>query len=780
MRESRRLASELFETMRGGGASISGLAGLFRFAVLSAEALGPAGLAITGIGLALTSLLAKHEGGDGAKKQIDDTKESTDAWANSNDRVTRALEEISKSEFWGVALRNAKQLTTEFDSQGKALKVVQQAEDELKSARLGRETADLNKQEQDELRGKSSDQAQQIRDKYDALRDQARNRFDAVKAGDEAKRAQAELARLQGEKQNGQNQVAASDSDRDRAALAERQARLAIVSDQSDLEFARTQTDSSKSNSLAYRQANAGSDDGNGGKVQPLTDYETIQLQELINGLPQIIKNAQENSGPQFTEQIALTKAHIDLLEKQEEQLLKDSESDPRKSAQISQQYGGEIAHQRAFLERATTYEAAQKNFKTASDDASKTYAEFAKGLGVLNAQIEAATISLDTARTKGEQTHLQGAATSERDVRQAGQDESKAAFSKRAAARDVQIGDNESELKNPLLIPAQKAAIQATIDEIKQAAYKDQLQHAAELGLSDAEKIRLAGQISASGKDAAYAVQSQQVKAENVDEKRKLTEEINSTKLQIQGTGNATAIAQVRQILANFVDKTEQLAALQELLSEVATGRLPEIDRHEKNARHNVGSHVPTPAAKQEPSAPIVMFVPALAAPQAVAPVAGSTPSLPPAKQILPPRRAPAPQPDSLSAPPSQPHPIKYEPPAPGILNPSHTRVPKQDDPPPAPKAPVPPAASQADELSPSQGKALAAHEAVQALDKRSSQGAGQLNQTLSSILATAKALEPAQAARDAAILKQLKAFRDELDKRVARTENAVHSLRT
>jgi hypothetical protein len=79
---------------------------------------------------------------------------------------------------------------------------------------------------------------------------------------------------------------------------------------------------------------------------------------------------------------------------------------------------------------------------------------------------------------------------------------------------------------------------------------------------------------------------------------------------------------------------------------------------------------------------------------------------------------------------------------------------------------------------LGPSKQQAQAAHSAVQELDKGHAEGAEQLEQILSVLLGTANNLSEAQAQRDSAILKKLKALDDALQKHVRSTQGATKSL--
>jgi hypothetical protein len=99
MRESKLLARDLFEMMRGGDASIAGLSGILRYALISSEALsatGPIGIAIASLTASLISVWATHaaQSSDAKDKVKGDLDEEGKAAEDFADRYVKALKTI--------------------------------------------------------------------------------------------------------------------------------------------------------------------------------------------------------------------------------------------------------------------------------------------------------------------------------------------------------------------------------------------------------------------------------------------------------------------------------------------------------------------------------------------------------------------------------------------------------------------------------------------------------------------------------------------------------------
>jgi hypothetical protein len=91
MRESRRIAIELFEAFAGGGETIAGVSGILRTFLLTSNALAPEVAAVAAIGLALTGVIALHG------KFGDSAKDAADAEDKISDSVARLQEESAKA-----------------------------------------------------------------------------------------------------------------------------------------------------------------------------------------------------------------------------------------------------------------------------------------------------------------------------------------------------------------------------------------------------------------------------------------------------------------------------------------------------------------------------------------------------------------------------------------------------------------------------------------------------------------------------------------------------------
>jgi len=454
MRESRRLASELFESMRGGDESIAGLSGILRYVLISSEALapaGPLGMAIVGIGAALVSLIATHAAhADAATKDAT----ATDAFADANRRLDEILKEVDKDKFWTQELDGAAQVTAQLEEQAKAYKIIQAARDALSSAKLGLEIAKIDKQEADESAKARPDQQDALRAKYEYERDFARNQAEQQKAAAETAQKVADLDRLNVTKQQGQAKVEAGGEGIQRAAANEHEKRLALVFDQSDYQYARD-----RANALSQQKADAAAGYEGSKALAPKEEIELETLMRAVEGLRQ----KEVNDGPQYTEQIDRSKDEIKAQEKDEADALKNGDTETAEQARAR------IDQLNAFVIRAGEYANAQSQTQEAIGASTKTYAEFQKGLIDLNAQIEAANIEIKAARTKQEALTYSGPAKLENDQTKEGDIAQRA---KNKAAEDAQ---KDREARRSAEIDKLEAEIKAATDAAAKGALENQ-----------------------------------------------------------------------------------------------------------------------------------------------------------------------------------------------------------------------------------------------------------------------------------------------------------------
>ena len=210
-RESRRIAIELFETMQGGGTTIEGLTGLMRTFLLTTDALAPELAVLAGVGLALGGLLAAHW--DKTKQAAIDNTTEVRNWKDAVTDFETYLKSLDEGQFWVDRVKQAQEYTKELDAQIARIKMIQAAEDAVKSSKLALREAELDNEEQGALTGKSGPEAERIKAYYALAKAQARNQFDEDKAKTEVERIQAEMTATAKKQNIKADAVSGSESD---------------------------------------------------------------------------------------------------------------------------------------------------------------------------------------------------------------------------------------------------------------------------------------------------------------------------------------------------------------------------------------------------------------------------------------------------------------------------------------------------------------------------------------------------------------------------------------
>lgn len=244
-------------------------------------------------------------------KSADDVKE---AWTVANDVLKASLKELGENDTFEGLLGHAKQFTSELHLQESVLRTIQAALDRLEDAKFGAQEEGINLREQQELQGKSGEDAEKVRLKYEVERDQLRGTHDVEKAEREKRQKEAEVIDLENQKKAKQDEIAAASAGVARVHQASTSGATGASLVPSDFEYAR---DQSVALQEKQRAAIAGEADIATGKViEPLTDEESAELVSLKYSLPQLQKDQQEK-GPQYAEQIERLKKQRKDLEGQ-------------------------------------------------------------------------------------------------------------------------------------------------------------------------------------------------------------------------------------------------------------------------------------------------------------------------------------------------------------------------------------------------------------------------------------------------------------------------------
>jgi len=401
MRESRRVAIELFETMEGGGHTIEGVTGLMRTLILTTDALAPEYAALVAIGLALAGIAAAHYK---TKEAADDVAASTAVAADETKRFDDNLKDLAKDNVWQGMAGEARKYTEELQAQAKALDTIQKAQDQLRDAKTALRLATLDTQEQQDLNGKSGAEAEQIRARYALQKDNVRQQADQEKAAAEVAAAQKQIDDLEKTKQAKQREMDAAGKDFTSASENFNSARRAINEngDEDDYSHARDRVAA-----LQDQKKNVGNLDDDGNVIQPLTATEEIDLHNLAAALPGLQAKTVAQ-GPQFDNELARKQAELAAQNK-----ALDAASAKNDQPEVDRLLTL-IDGLKGSIERMTSYLSSDKSLSESGSALGKGLADRARAAdpnSAENAQAEAANLGLQTARVNQERVDYAGGA---------------------------------------------------------------------------------------------------------------------------------------------------------------------------------------------------------------------------------------------------------------------------------------------------------------------------------------------------------------------------------
>jgi len=383
MRESRRVAIELFETMEGGGHTIEGLTGLMRTLILTTDMLAPEYAALVAIGLALAGIVAAHEK---TKDSADEVAASTAVAADETKRFDDNLKDLAKDNFWPVMADQAKTFTAELENQIKALDIIQKAEDQLRDAKTALKLANLDVQEQIALDGKSGPEADQIRARYTSDKDEVRAQAEREKSEaeiDAAKKRVDDLEKLIAAK-DAEVTAATADASRTSSNVHAAQKSLNDAGDEDDNMYVRHRI-----SALHDRKINAGKLDPETGEIeQPLTEAEELDLHNLTKAAP-AIQDKYNAQGPQYDLQIERLKARLAEL---------NAEASKNKGGKRTPEQLEEFDKIEASLSRMTALAGARAEDSSADAGISKARTSRTNAADNENAEMVAAKDAVKTA----------------------------------------------------------------------------------------------------------------------------------------------------------------------------------------------------------------------------------------------------------------------------------------------------------------------------------------------------------------------------------------------
>jgi len=534
----RHVLTSIREMARGGAYAIRGEAEATFLLGRALDTLLPGvGIFIaiaSGVAL-VTQVMEEHS--QKAQAAADKAKEKTEAAESSS----KAYAEDLKSAF-GEMEKSAK---TAFDSIGEmyqgliaqtraainATKELQSAQDELKSAKLAAQIALLNAQEEEEEDGKTPDQRAIIKRRFEAQRLNLRQEFDEDKAKGEVESRQAELAQVQAdlalkkkELSDEENKYAEALKDADNAGQG-----LIANNVQSDAEYAESQI---KALREKRDRGTASRDD-------------LIKLEGFEDSAP-LLRQKENESGKSFQEQNKRLVAALDANEKTAHD--HPDEAIGERAASHAQDIKDQlraIAYYQSAI--GALAEATKTNSKDQLEGRTAVTEEEGKiaalGLRIQAAELKAARLTVVDATDQRQLHEKQTKEEAEHDfgIRQAQRD----------AARKLLLDQSE----NSLATPDQRAAYKAQADQIAAQGDRDKLTNAEALGLSDADRIKLGGDIAGSQIKGQNVVARQNQK----DAEQEAEQQVADYKQRIEQAGHALPEA-ARKVLDDAMRKIEAM----------------------------------------------------------------------------------------------------------------------------------------------------------------------------------------------------------------------------
>jgi hypothetical protein len=549
MRESRRLAIELFESFSGGGETIAGVTGILRTFLLTTEALNPVAAAVAAIGLALAGVYALHGQKEDGKKDLEDYGASI-----------KDLEKQAK-ESYGNMLEMLKEQTAEYRAQVDAVKELQRAKDELQDAQLAGKIANLDEQEQKDLAGKSEGEQAAIERDYEKKRIELRQQQAVEKANDDLAAKQQAAKDAEKAIQDQKNLAEAEQLKLSQAyGVVQGGAAAGVKGIKSDAQVAQAQLDQ-----LDYNFYNGS---------RALTPEETLQREDLQKKVPEL-QQKEAVSGPDFTEGLKQLQTELQESRDREKDDLNEYGHIGWDGARIGAAHDaadGERANQEkiknaidAINNYSTQMQAAQDVIK----ESVPKFQELNRSIPTLQTKADTANTEVAAAQQKVTNTETSARVDTDKLTAQQARQIAKEEFDKREAQRASSSAEMQAELKNPNLNEAQKAQLQNKIEGLKTYTDQDQLDHSKDLGLSDADIIKLKGNQVSTRTSTANQIAAEKQKAE-AEAARKQAQQTKADQRgagqealsEIEGLGGSKQIVDQAKTAVSEMDKGHQAGA--------------------------------------------------------------------------------------------------------------------------------------------------------------------------------------------------------------------------
>jgi hypothetical protein len=513
--EQRHILTSIREIARGGAYEIRGEAEATFLLGQALDTLLPGLGIVVGItsGMALvTQVLEEHaqkvqEQADKAKAKTDEADASGKTYAENLKSTYAELEKSAETSFGSIG-EMYQDLISQTRAATQATKDLQRAQDELKSAKLAAQIAELDSKEEEEEAGQTPDQQAATRRKYTGLRLNVRQRFDEDQAQSQVASLKSDLsqARLavlqkQSELTAQQNKYADMLKDADNAALG-----LIANKVQSDAEFAESQVGAlrEKRNLGAASQA----------------DINSLGLYEDIAPL---LREKENVSGKSFD---TLQRPRLEAALAANLQTAREHPDE-----EVGVKAASDAQDIKDQLQAIAYYQSAIGTLADGTKANAKEQTEGRAALTQLQGTVDALTVRVQAAELKASTLSVVEVTDQEKLKVSDANAEAKHAFDIRQAARDAEIKRLEAQEGDPQSTDDQRAATKAKIDQITAQGDQDKLANANALGLSDADRIRLGGVASADQKKASNVIEKQSQEDSYESQLLKDQEELNNAR---------------------------------------------------------------------------------------------------------------------------------------------------------------------------------------------------------------------------------------------------------
>jgi CxxC motif-containing protein len=525
-----------------------------------------------------------HHVADEAKGAAADTAA---AWSPANDVFKATLEAIAKPGVFSNLTSEAKRFTDELNIQNSAANTLQAALDRLEDAKFGQQESSLNLKEQQELLGKSGDEAEAVRLKYSKQRDDLRARHDEEKAQRDLTAQQTKLAQLKDNAAAIQAQIDAAYGDASKTYQSAQTGTTGASLGQSDSQYAQDRLDflNRKLKERGMIDTELSPDvaeaTGVGTKNVPVPELTEDELAERISlrqALPDL-KKKEAADGPQYAQQIDRLKKQREALQKQAGVEAEAAQNETYDTAggqsqeqalnanidAIDKKYGQLFAAIDGQIEAFSTTTDLQKTAQTQLDEAAKLRADLNKKLEENKAEQDVVAKDIQAAGVKIVTTTQDRDATSTKDYGEQEKAWAKAAFDKREAARIQRETAPTVVANDPNAKPDARAAAKGLLDDIKTDREKDKLDHSGPLGLTDIEIAELKRDLGIDTAKAGDVVAVQQ----NKDTKKETATDVSVDRSRIEAMGDPQAKAELRVAMAKHLDPATMLLELTRIIQD-------------------------------------------------------------------------------------------------------------------------------------------------------------------------------------------------------------------